>query len=86
MLQLDVVHIFEQALGTKVQPQFCRWRQSRNNMVPAIRCRRPSRADVACAKGDTIRGAGALADEYRIALRSVGEYAAQPRAKQMRVA
>jgi uncharacterized protein YbjT (DUF2867 family) len=74
--QLEVVRIFEQALGKKTKLDF----------LPAEAIAEQHRSSdplqktfaalmLAYAKGDVVGGTGARAEEYRIVLRSVAEYA-----------
>lgn len=85
--QLDALHIFEQALGKKVQPDFVPQQAIQEQHGSSDPLQKTFAAlMLACAKGDPISGARALAEEYGIPLRSVGEYAAQLRAQQVRVA
>jgi uncharacterized protein YbjT (DUF2867 family) len=85
--QLNVVHMFEQALGKTLRLDFL--------PVEAIQSQHGSSDPLqktfaalmlSYAKGDVISGARALAEEYGIALRSVPEYAAHLRAQQVSVA
>jgi uncharacterized protein YbjT (DUF2867 family) len=85
--QLDAVHIFEQALGKKVQLSFLpeeALRQQHGSSDPLQKTF--AALMLACAKGDTISGARKLAEEYGISLQSVPEYVAQLRAQQVQVA
>ncbi|HUC30807.1 MAG TPA: SDR family oxidoreductase [Candidatus Acidoferrum sp.] len=81
--QLDAVHIFEQALGRKIELSF----------VPEEALRRQHGSNdplqktfaalmLGYAQGDVITGARALAEQYGVALRSVKEYAAHLRAQE----
>jgi uncharacterized protein YbjT (DUF2867 family) len=84
--QLDAVHIFE-ALGRKVQPEFLPVQAIQEQHGSSDPLQKTFAAlMLACAKGDAISGTCALAETYGIPLRSVGEYAAQLRAEQIRVA
>jgi uncharacterized protein YbjT (DUF2867 family) len=86
--QLDALHIFEQAFGRNVQPEFL--------PAEAIQEQHRSSSDplqktfaalmLTYAKGDAISGASRLAEEYGMPLRSVAEYAALLRAQQLSVA
>jgi uncharacterized protein YbjT (DUF2867 family) len=85
--QLDAVHIFEQALGKQVQLNFLPEQaiQEQHGSTDPLQ-KTFAALMLACAKGDPISGARALAEEYGIALGSVAEYAAQLRAHEVRVA
>jgi uncharacterized protein YbjT (DUF2867 family) len=82
--QLDAVHIFEQALGKKIEL----------NLVPedAIRAQHGSSDPLqrtfgalmlGYCKGDVIQGARSVAEQHGITLRSVADYAADLRAQQL---
>jgi NADH dehydrogenase len=85
--QLDAVHIFEQALGRKVQLDFLPAQAIQEQHGSSDPLQKSFAAlMLGYAQGDAISSASALAAEYGIPLRSVAEYAALLRAQQVRVA
>jgi uncharacterized protein YbjT (DUF2867 family) len=78
--QLDAVHIFERALGKKMELSFLPTEVIAAQHESSDPLQKTFGAlMLAYSKGDVIPGARALAEEYGITLRSVAEYAASHR-------
>src|SRR5439155_18389521 len=75
--QLDCVHIFEQALGSKIKVDFVPVEALQEQHKSSDPLQKTFAAlMLGYTKGDTIDGAQSRAKEYGIRLRSVAQYAA----------
>lgn len=82
--QLDAVHIFEQALGKRIELNFLPEDTIRAQHGSSDPVQRTFGAlMLGYCKGDTIPGARSVAEEHGISLRSVADYAADLRAQQL---